>query len=170
MFLLAVTLVGGSSVWAAAQTLVNVQWDRDDREAYREGYRQGRWDANRGRRVDWHGNRCREADDRAAYRNGYLRGYREVSGYYSRQVRVYYRGDGDRDGYLGSARHLGYQDGYYEGARDRRTGHSFRPTYSDRYEDADRGYDGRFGDKTYYKQVYRKGYRQGYDRGYNLRG
>lgn len=148
MLFLAVALVGGSSVWAAAQTVVNVQWDRDDREAYREGYRQGRLDGNRGRRVDWHANRCREADDRAAYRNGYLRGYREV--------RVYYRGDGDHDGYVDSARRLGYQDGNYDGTRDRRTGHSFRPTHSDRYEDADRGYDGRFGDKTYYKQVYRK--------------
>lgn len=156
--LLAVALVSGSSVLAAAQTVINVQWDRDDREAYREGYRQGQSDANHGRRVDWDDNRWREADDRAAYRNGYLRGYREVSSYN--------RGDDDRDDY---ARRLGSEDGYNDGIRDRRTGHSFRPTHSDHYEDADRGYDRRFGDKRYYKQVYREGYRQGYDRGYNSR-
>jgi hypothetical protein len=109
--------------------------------------------------VDWDDNRWREADDRAAYRNGYLRGYREVGGYY--------RGDGDRDDYADSARRLGYQDGYNDGIRDRRTGHSFRPTHSDHYEDADRGYNRSFGDKKYYKQAYREGYRQGYDRGYD---
>jgi len=160
--LLAAVLMAGSAVVASAQSVVPVQWyqDRDDRQAYREGYRQGTWDAQRGRRVDWDDNRWREADDRAAYRNGYLRGYREVRG----DSDDYYRGR-----YPDPARRMGYQDGYNDGLRDWRTGHSFRPTHSDHYEDADRGYHDRFGDKSYYKQVYRDAYRQGYERGYGDR-
>jgi hypothetical protein len=156
--LLGMSLLGASATWAAAQGVVAVQWlqDEDDRQAFREGYRQGRWDAQHGRRADWDDNRWREADDRRWYREGYLRGYREVS-------------NNDYDGrfYAESARRFGYEDGYNDGRRDLRTGHSFRPTHDDHYEDADRGYDGRFGHKSYYKQVYREGYRQGYEQGYN---
>lgn len=166
--LLGAALLGGSASWAAAQSVVTVQWygDRDDRQAFREGYRQGQWDARHGRRPDWDDNRFREADDRRAYHDGYLRGYREV------------RGDGDRDdGYYGrdryagygadSARRFGYQDGYNDGLADRRTGHSFRPTHDDNYRHADRGYYSGFGNKNYYKQVYREGYAQGYQQGYD---
>src|SRR5713101_2272272 len=110
--LLGAVLVGTSTSWAAAQSAVTVPWygDRDDRQALREGYRQGQWDARQGRRPDWDDNHWREADDRRAYRDGYLRGYREI------------RGEGDRDDYYGrdryagyaadSARRFGYQDGY----------------------------------------------------------
>jgi hypothetical protein len=154
--LLGVSLLGASATWAAAQGVVAVQWyqDGDDREAYREGYRQGRWDAQHGRRADWDDNRWREAEDRRWYRDGYLRGYREVGNYYDGRF------------YVDSARRFGYEDGYNDGLRDRRTGHSFRPTHDDHYEDADRGYERRFGDKNYYKRVYREGYRQGYEQGY----
>src|SRR5215469_984769 len=102
--LLGVALMAGSAVAATAQSVVAVQWyqDRDDRQAFREGYRQGLWDAQHGRRSDWDDNRWREADDRAAYRNGYLRGYREVRGDY----------DDYRDRYQDTARRRGYQDGY----------------------------------------------------------
>jgi hypothetical protein len=138
--------------------------DRDDRQAFNEGYRQGQWDARHGRRTDWDDNRWREGDDRRAYRDGYLRGYREVE--------AGYRGEGLRDGgyyarAVDSARHVGYQDGYSDGAIDRRTGHSFRPTHDDNYRHADRGYYPGFGYKSYYKQVYREGYAQGYQQGYD---
>jgi hypothetical protein len=166
--LLAAALVGAGTSWAAAQSVIAVQsyQDRDDREAFREGYKQGQWDARHARRPDWDDNRWRESDDRRAYRDGYLRGYREV------------RGDGDRDdgfyrrdrydGYgAGSARRFGYQDGFNDGGRDRRTGHSFRPMHDDNYRHADRGYYHGFGNKNYYKQVYREGYAQGYQQGYD---
>jgi hypothetical protein len=159
--LLGVALMAGGALAASAQSVVAVQYyqDRDDRQAFREGYRQGTWDARHGRRVDWDDNRWREADDRAAYRDGYMRGYREVRLDYDR----------DRDRYSDSARRIGYEDGYNDGRRDWHTGHSFRPTHSDHYEDADRGYNRWFGDKNYYKQLYREAYRQGYERGYGER-
>ena len=72
--LLGMSLLGASATWAAAQGVAAVQWyqDEDDRQAFREGYRQGRWDAQHGRRADWDDNRWREADDRRWYREGYL--------------------------------------------------------------------------------------------------
>lgn len=63
----------------------------------------------------------------------------------------------------------GYQDGLREGQRDAYTGHSFRPTQHDNYEDADRGYHSQFGSKRIYKQNYRAGYMQGYRAGYARR-
>jgi hypothetical protein len=159
--LLGAALMAGSALAASAQSVMAVQYyqDRDDRQAFREGFRKGTWDAQHGRRADWDDSRWREADDRAAYRDGYLRGYREVRANYNY----------DRDRYPDTARRMGYQDGYNDGVRDWRTGHSFRPTHSDHYEDADRGYDHRLGDKGYYKQLYRDAYRQGYERGYGER-
>jgi hypothetical protein len=64
------------------------------------------------------------------------------------------------------ARSYGYNDGLAEGERDRRTGHSFRPTHSDRYEDAsDHGnHDGMSRDE--FKRIYREAYFHGYQRGY----
>ena len=64
------------------------------------------------------------------------------------------------------ARSYGYHDGVAEGERDRRTGHSFRPTHSDRYEDAsDHGnHDGMSRDE--FKRIYREAYFHGYQRGY----
>lgn len=159
--LLGATLIGGTASWGTAQAFVPVQryQDRDDRQAFQEGYRQGQWDARHGRRADGDDNRWREADDRRAYREGYLRGYREVSGSYG------YRGPVNGYGYE-PARRFGYQDGYSDGIRDRRTGHSFRPTHDDNYRHADRGYYPGFGSRGYYKQVYREGYAQGYEQGY----
>jgi hypothetical protein len=60
----------------------------------------------------------------------------------------------------------GYNDGMAAGERDRRTGHSFRPTHSDRYEDAsDHGnHDGMSRDQ--FKGIYREAYFRGYQRGY----
>lgn len=160
--LLGVALVGSAASIAGAQNLVPAQYyDRDDRQAFREGYRQGQWDARHGRRSDWDDNRWREADDRRAYRDGYLRGYREIQ--------AGFRPDGDRDPdrYVDSARRFGYEDGYNDGLGDRRTGHSFRPTHDDNYHHADRGYYSGLGNKNYYKQIYREGYEQGYRQGYD---
>ena len=163
--LLGVALIGGASTFAAAQAVVQVQWggqrDDDDRQAFREGFRQGQWDARHNRRFDPNDNRWREWDDRQAYRNGYERGFREVDGNFR-------GGYGGYDGYgVKSAREFGYQDGLNEGAYDRRTGHSNRPTHSDSYKHADRGYIPNYGNKNYYKQAYREAYYNGYQQGYN---
>lgn len=161
--LLGSAVIGASSAWAAAQAMVPAQWyqDRDDRQAFREGYRQGQWDARHGRRATWDDNRWREADDRRAYRDGYMRGYREVSGN-NFDGRGYGYGNG-----LDSVRRIGYEDGVNDGQYDRRTGHSFRPTHDDNFKHADRGYYPGFGGKNYYKQIYREGYEQGYRQGYD---
>jgi len=186
--LLGAALLGGASTWAAAQAMVPIQFgwqhhDDDDRQAFRDGYQQGRWDAQHRRSADYRTTgRWREADDVRAYRNGYLQGYREVN--------VGWRGDRDRDGdgdhdrddgyyggnrgrgpngiyYLNTARQFGMQDGFNDGQNDRRTGHSYRPTHDGNYKHADRGYDPRLGNKNDYKTAYRNAYVQAYQNGYN---
>jgi hypothetical protein len=183
--LVGATLSTGASTWAAAQAVVPVQWgwtqrDSDDRAAFRDGYRQGRWDASHGQRANY-GNTgsWRSNDDRLAYRNGYIQGYREGNGAYRGSGPYDRDGDRDRDdgyrapygrggfgNYAATARQFGYQDGLNDGQTDRRTGHSFRPTHDSNYRHADRGYDG-FGNKDDYKQAYRDAYSQGYQNGYN---
>ncbi len=68
------------------------------------------------------------------------------------------------------ARNTGYQDGIAEGEKDRNSGHSYRPTHSDRYEDAhDNGNrDGLSRDQ--FKGIYRQAYLNGYQRGYGYYG
>ena len=181
---LSAALLTSGATFAAAQTVVPVQWgwqhrDGDDRAAFRDGYRQGQLDARQRRRADWNA-RCsyRDNDDRVAFRNGYTQGYREINAGYR-------RGDGDHDGddgyYRGNrggyggyggyafnaARQYGLQDGLNDGRADRNTGHSFRPTHDSNYKHADRGYDPRFGNLNGYKAAYRQAYQQGYQQGYN---
>src|SRR5947209_1975223 len=95
--LVGAALMTGASALATAQAVLPVQWgwghrDNDDREAFREGLRQGQSDAQHNRRFDPNDSRWRERDDREAYRRGYERGFRQVGEY---------RGGGwgrDRDG------------------------------------------------------------------------
>jgi hypothetical protein len=158
--ILGVGMLGAGASWAAAQSAVAVQYyvDRDDRQAFREGYRQGQWDARHGRRADADDNRWREGDDRRAFREGYMRGYREIRGNYFREP-----GFGVS---LESARRIGVEDGVNDGRFDRRTGHSFRPTHDANFRHADRGYYPGFGSREYYRQIYREGYENGYRQGY----
>lgn len=153
-----VILATGTS-WAAAQSLIAVQYgDRDDRKAFREGYRQGQWDARNGRRADPDDNAWRERDDRQAYRAGYMQAYREVRGSALREPGYGYS--------LDSIRRTGFEDGLNDGRFDRRTGHSFRPTHDPNFKHADRGYYVTFGSRDYYRQIYREGYENGYRQGY----
>jgi hypothetical protein len=64
------------------------------------------------------------------------------------------------------ARSFGYHDGLAEGQRDRMTGHSFRPTHSDRYEDASDHGDHHGMSRGEFKSIYREAYLRGYQRGY----
>jgi hypothetical protein len=121
------------------------------------------------------------------YRDGYRAGYDD--GFYSRRARfeVYvqpafgdYRdrdGDGDYDrddsyydrrdsDYRSVAYNTGFQDGLDEGAKDRRTGHSFRPYEHAAWKDADHNLSTVRANKQDYKSRYREGYERGYQQGY----
>lgn len=167
--LLGAALVAGAATFAGAQAVVPVQWGSGyqndyDRQAFNDGYRQGQWDAQHGRRFN-QDNGWRDRGDRHAYRAGYERGFNEVGGYGSGRALF------DRGGYdLRSARDIGYQDGLNDGTLDRRTGHSFRPTNSGNFKHADRGYSPTYGNKNYYKDAYRNAYQNGYAQGYNNGG
>jgi hypothetical protein len=187
--LLGAALITGTTTFAAAQAMVPVQWgwgqrDNDDRQAFKEGYKQGQWDARHNRRFNPDNNRWRERDDRQAFRSGYERGFREIGGFRGgdrdrdRDRDWDHDGDRDRDGGyrggyggggygLNAARQNGYQDGLNDGSNDRRTGHSFRPTQGDNYKHASRGYIPTYGNKDYYKQAYREAYQNAYAQGYN---
>ncbi len=167
----------------------------DSREGYNAGLAQGQSDAARGR--SYNANRGNHGDSayKQAYRDGYAAGYRN-GGYYGNNSRYgnypnypasrypnnypgygnypnnYPYGSGPAyGGNMGrNVYNTGYQDGMLDGQRDVQTGHSYRPTQQDNYKHADRGYDGRMGDKNAYKQTYREGYMSGYQQGYNNRG
>lgn len=180
--LLGAALVTGATTFASAQAVVPVQWgwnqrDNDDRQAFKDGYKQGQWDARHNRRFDADNNRWR-GDDRQAYRSGYERGFREVGSFRGNDRDRDWDRDHDRGGYgggyggyggygLNAARQNGYQDGLNDGANDRRTGHSFRPTHDDNYKHASHGYIPTYGNKDYYKQAYREAYQNAYSQGYN---
>jgi hypothetical protein len=168
------------SVFAGAQMMVPMQpapyQDYDDRRAFKDGYKQGVFDARNGRRADLNCDRFhyRDADDVRYYREGYIRGFREVRGEWRDEwVRGDRDRDGDRDGnrdrnwVADYARRMGKQDGLNDGMSDRRTGHSYRPTHDNSYKHADNGYEFRFGNKNDYKAFYREGYARGYEEGWN---
>jgi len=166
--------------------------DRDDarrdrnEDLYRQGLRQGRWDAEHNQRAQsrrWNNDR-----DRRSFEAGYNQGFRDALNARARygnnngrfgngQWGRYGQGAGGRNGRLGpnsgqygsfaaSAQRFGYQDGVNDGLKDRQTGHSYRPTHDDSYKDADRGYNSSLGSKDQYKQLYRQAYAEGYQRGY----
>jgi hypothetical protein len=187
--LLGAALMAGTTTLAMAQSVVPVQWgwghrDDDDRQAFRDGFNQGQQDARHNRRFNPDTNRWREGDDRHAYRSGYERGFQQNGGYNNggwgrdrdgdRDRGIYGHGSGGYGGYSGyggnAAQQYGYQDGLNDGARDRRSGHSNRPTQDGNYKHADRGYNSSYGNKDYYKQAYRQAYENGYQQGYNSGG
>lgn len=134
---------------------------REQNQFYRQGQRDGHEDREHGR--GWH-IRNRGWDDRAD-REAYIAGYRVgfgAPGYAVRDPDDRYYGRN----YEQQAYNFGFEDGLRIGEQDRNGGHSFRPTHSDRYDDADRGYSSAYGSKQAYKDAYRSGYLSGYDRGY----
>jgi len=68
-----------------------------------------------------------------------------------------------------AAERNGYQDGLRYGQHDRSVGKPSRPTDSQAYNDANRGYNFRFGNRDRYKVEYRRGYVRGYQQAYNDR-
>jgi len=60
----------------------------------------------------------------------------------------------------------GFQDGIADGQNDRQANVEYRPTHTERFDDAP-GYNKSFGDKDLYKHIYRDGYLAGYQQGHN---
>ncbi len=63
------------------------------------------------------------------------------------------------------AAHWGYHDGFADGAHDRETGHSFRPTHDNAYKHAPEYSHPPIG-REEYKNLYREAYVHGYEKGY----
>jgi hypothetical protein len=160
---------GGDGDHDADDRYSNPEW-REHRRFYDQGIRDAQEDREHHRGFYIRERRWDDARDRDAYIAGYRAGFGDAGG--SR-----WRDPDDRGGWYGNgsyrgngqarAYNFGYQDGDRDGAQDRRTGHSFRPTHDDNYKHADRGYNSFFGSKQQYKNEYRDGYTRGYQRGYN---
>jgi hypothetical protein len=208
MFVMLLTAVGTTTAFAA--TFRNASWtyqnggyDRDDdrysqnnRAAYQDGMRQGRYDAEHRLSSRPYESRWRGNDDRRAYSSGYIRAYRDVQDYrdHGRDWDRDHDRDrdhdadhdrdrdhvGDRDRvpvtngygqgsnyYRNMAKQTGYQDGQKDGTHDKQSGHSFRPTQMDNYKSADRGFRDDMGDINSYKLAYREGYSSGYKNGWD---
>ena len=155
---------------------------------YREGQRQGDFDARRGLTPDFQrdqifrdgtrgyqrrfGNRELYRDD---FRRGYMDGYRSS---YARLRRTPAAPYLDRNapgvfgplqrsgGYQEPAYARGYSDGYRQGTDDGRDRDRYDPVGQRDYRDADQGYYGAYGSRDAYRDNYRAGYREGYEEGY----
>ena len=149
------------------------RFDRDDAKYYNRGFRDGQSDARHNRGFQMRYRRGWDRDDAQAYVRGYRAGYDSLfrrddrRGYLYGQPGVYgYGQPGQYGRYGASPYNIGFEDGLRYDAQDRNTGHSFRPTNSSAYHDADRGFYGGYASKSEYKSQYRSGYLQGYQRGY----
>lgn len=156
-----------SSAWAFGQVYQTVQYGEHNR-AYRDGFEQGRADSQSGRRF-------RPSSNDREFREGYEAGYNSGREHGSRNegypgpANGPYAGRGGYGGGYGNmgqiARENGTRDGRNDGAKDRATGHSFRPTQGDNYKNAP-GYSSNMGDRQQYKDMYRQGYEPAYQQGY----
>jgi len=100
---------------------------------------------------------------RRQYRQGYEAGYRDTFGQRSPGYGYGRGGDSDR------AYSTGYDDGTVGARKDMVDRNSPDPTRHDWYKEANRGYDGRYGNPQDYKQRYRQGYIAGYNDTYRRR-
>jgi hypothetical protein len=94
------------------------------------------------------------------------------NGPYDNRGGGYYGGGYGGGGYArgGPAAQIGFEDGRRDGERDSSRRKDFRPEKNGNFKDADRGYNGRFGDKRFYKEQYRRAYMDGYRQGYRSVG
>lgn len=157
---------------------------------YREGLRQGEFDARRGLALDFardpifrDGMRGydRRFGTRDLYRDDFRRGF--IDGYRSSYARLrpappapYLQRNGPGvfapqqrpGGYQEPAYARGYSDGYRQGADDGRDRDRYDPVGHRDYRDADQGYYGSYGSRDAYRNNYRAGYREGYEEGYRF--
>ncbi len=193
---LMVVLVTAFVLWCSPASAHQPQHDRgwnsaSERQGYEDGLRYGQHDRSVGKPSRPTDSQAYNDADRgyssrfgskdqykADYRRGYVRGYQEGyggRGAYGDDRRN--RGEDwphdDRDrndrhdrGYRSAGERQGYEDGLRYGQHDRSAGKPFRPTDSQAYNDANRGYSSRFGSKDQYKADYRRGYVRGYEEAY----
>src|SRR5262249_54770982 len=128
--------------------------DWDNNRAYQEGMRDGQRDRLDNQSQQYRG---RYRND-PAYQEGYNRGYAQAGRGWGRDRNRAYGGYYGNGGYYGrynngnrAAQQVGYQDGVNDGAKDRQTGHSFRPTQQQAYRNADHNYSPSYGDRQPYK-------------------
>jgi hypothetical protein len=149
--------------------------DRDrwrNNPAYQRGYEEAMRDRDRNHGYKANPWNYRKDDDRRAYQQGYYDGYNRGArnGSWGYNNNGPWRGNGyPNNGGLGYSRggyQYGYQTGLSYGQHDRSVGKPSRPTDSQAYHDADRGYNSSYGDKGLFKSQFRQGYQQGYERGY----
>jgi hypothetical protein len=168
----AVTTLGTPKVAAANQS----QEDRDqnrnhdytygNNQDYLEGLRHGQDDRDHNRDHQYRRRAYNDAD-RRAYESGYDQGYNRRDRYDRNAYGNYSGRNGRYEDFRNAADQTGFQDGLNQGAYDRQTRHSFRPTKGGNYKSANRGYNSSFGDRNQYKQMYRQAYQRGYQQGYN---
>jgi hypothetical protein len=161
-------------------------------QGYREGSRQGEFDARRGLARDYNrdavyrdgtlgydrrGNRDVYRDE---FRRGYVEGYRSSyarlapppPAVYAQRVGPGVAGPGvlvpqPRPGsYQEPAYARGYSDGLKRGQGDGRDRDAYNPVGQRDYRDGDNGYYAAYGPRDAYKDNYRAGYRAGYEEGY----
>lgn len=147
-----------------------------DRAAYDQGYAQGYQAWVKGQNGGYYGQNGQVYAPNGTWQNGRRRRDRDCdaddrncnNGAYYPNNGGYY-GNGYNNG-AQVAQQYGYSDGVREGANDRATGHSYRPTSDTGFRLATNGYQGQFGSRDQYKQWYRQAYQQGYQQGYNGNG
>lgn len=137
--------------------------DHKDSKAYKDCFKRGQDDARHGHAGDMNINHWKHKDERQACEDGYRAGFNAVGTTVAEPAPL---PQGDVAATPGSGRDVGYQDGLLDGRNDRDTGHSFRPTDTDNYKHADRGYRDQFGSKDAWKSAYRQGYADGYREAY----
>ncbi len=163
---------------------------------YRDGYEHGRQDRLARTNYDYRSDEYERGDggyadymgNHGQFKQGYREGYRQGydDGFYNRAGRFseVYGGDYDPDDrdhdsdYSGGAYYqrgydyrdvaydTGYRDGVNEGAKDRRSGHSYRPSEHSSWQDADHNLSTVHANPQDYKSRYRQGYERGYQEGY----
>jgi hypothetical protein len=196
--------IAGAATVAAAQSvrafgIVEVQNGRGRgvaRDAYdrgyREGLRQGEFDARRGLALDFERDPLfrdglrgydRRFGSRDLYRDDFRRGY--IDAYRSSYARLRPTpappllqrntpgpnvfGPPQRPGgYQEPAYARGYSDGYRQGGDDGRDRDRYDPVGRRDYRDADNGYYGSYGSRDAYRNNYRAGFREGYEEGYRF--
>ncbi len=87
---------------------------------------------------------------------------------YRYEKRSYDRDNRDGDWHRGmhAARSFGFRDGAQVGREDTWRGKPFNSNPRGRFDDADHGYNRRFGDRHEYREHYTEAYRQGYQSAY----
>jgi hypothetical protein len=124
--------------------------------AFRDGLFQGRSDAQRSRRQHLAIARWNVDADRRSFVSGYLQGYREM----------YARAGTARPRAWQPVELRGLRDGMADGLQQCRESKSSRPTATENYQRADRGYSESGGDLNLYKRLYREAYSTAYQQGY----